>query len=233
MQNTVQNVFKSPSLSYSGCMFWSRFCKQGSTSWNASSWTRPCKVCTSKLSTSSPNLRLALQTRSRDTTSHETWPRQSRKKSTATFIEKPLCQLEQMYDKEWLQNRVVSRLTLRDVFFSKTIPAYVYHHFCSHKYVYMCTCIYAYTETYLYIYIYTYRYIYIYIYLDPWPQSVFCVHSEIWSTWTKLCARIMTLNHLETQRERTKKTTPAFKKTTQTWCHVKTAQICFLFLGFA
>ena len=43
----------------------------------------------------------------------------------------------------------------------------------------------------------------------------------------KLRARIMTSNHIETQCERTK-TTPALTETTQTWCHVKTSQICFL-----
>ena len=50
--------------------------------------------------------------RERETQS-ESFLRQSRKRSKAKFIEKPLDELETMYDKQWLQEKVVKCRHLR------------------------------------------------------------------------------------------------------------------------
>ena len=75
-----------------------------------------------------------------------------------------------MYDKEWLQNRVVSRLTLRDVFFQKLFQ-HMYITIFVH--INICICIHAYMHILKHTYIYIYTHIYIYMYI-PGPLTTVC-----------------------------------------------------------
>ena len=85
----------------------------------------------------------------------------------------------------------------------------------------------------IYIDIYLYKYTHTHIHVPGPLTTVFFLRAL---RNLKHLEKIACQNHdFESLRNATrthKKTTPALKKTTQIWCHVKTAQICFLIFRF-